>query len=62
MLLVHGNPHYFKLDKPMFEDDGRLTAKFTRVEVFGSADNNWEEITVDPSSQNVFSFKRVVLN
>ena len=39
-----------------------LTANFTRVEVFGSADNSWVEMTVDPKSENVFSFKQVVLN
>ena len=62
VLLVHGDSHYFKIDKPMFNADGRLTANFTRVEVFGSADNSWVEMTVDPKSENVFSFEPVVLN
>lgn len=62
VLLVHGDSHYFKIDKAMFNADGRLTPNFTRVEVFGSADNSWIEMTVDPSSENVFSFEPVVLN
>ena len=62
VLLVHGDSHYFKLDKPMFNTDGRLTANFTRIEVFGSADNSWIEMTVDPASAQVFSFVPVVLN
>jgi hypothetical protein len=62
VVLVHGDSHYFKIDKPMFNADGRLTGNFTRVEVFGSADNSWVEMTVDPTTKNVFSFKPVVLN
>ena len=62
VLLVHGDSHYFKIDKAMFNADGRLTANFTRVEVFGNEDNSWIEMTVDPSSENVFSFEPVILN
>jgi hypothetical protein len=61
VVLVHGDSHYFKLDKAMYDADGRLTANFTRVEVFGSKDNDWVEMTVDPKSDNVFSFKPVML-
>lgn len=61
VVLVHGDSHYFKVDKPMFNEDGRLTANFTRVEVFGSADNSWVEMTVDPTTDNVFEFKQVNL-
>ncbi|MEZ5503227.1 MAG: hypothetical protein R3E50_11520 [Halioglobus sp.] len=61
VLLVHGDSHYFKIDKAMYNPDGRLTANFTRLEVFGSEDNSWVEMTVDPSSPNVFSFEQVNL-
>ena len=61
VLLVHGDSHALKIDKPMTEDNGRVTANFTRVEVFGSADNDWVEMTVDPTSKAVFTFKPVVL-
>ncbi len=62
VLLVHGDSHYFKIDKAMVDDDGRLTPNFTRMEVFGNVDNSWIEMTVDPDSENVFSFVPVVLN
>ena len=62
VVLVHGDSHYFKVDKAMYNDDGSLTGNFTRVEVFGSEDNSWVEMTVDPSSENVFTFKPIILN
>lgn len=61
VLLVHGDSHYFKIDKAMYDTNGRLTANFTRVQVFGSKDNDWVEMTVDPKSENVFSFVPVIL-
>jgi len=61
VLLVHGDSHYFKVDKAMFNTDGSLTQNFTRVEVFGNKDNSWVEMTVDPESKNVFSFAPVIL-
>lgn len=61
VLLVHGDSHYFRMDKAMFNADGTLTKNFTRLEVFGNKDNSWIEMTVDPRSKNVFSFKPVIL-
>lgn len=62
VVLIHGDSHYFKVDKAMFNDDGTLTSNFTRVEVFGSQENSWIEMTVDPDSEHVFSFVPVILN
>ena len=61
VLLVHGDSHYFKLDKAMVDKDGRAIPNFTRLEVFGEADNSWVEMTVNPRSDNVFTFKPIVL-
>ncbi len=61
VLLVNGDSHYFKIDKPMFDMDGTLTKNFMRVEVFGNKDNSWIEMTVDPKSENVFSFNPVIM-
>jgi len=61
VLLIHGDSHYFKMDKAMFNDDGTITKNFTRVQVFGSLENSWVEMTVDPSTDNVFSFNPVIL-
>lgn len=61
VLLVHGDSHYFKLDKPMYDSDGRLTANFTRIQVFGDNDNSWVKMFVDPNDDNVFTFKPIML-
>lgn len=61
VLLVHGDSHYFRIDKPMVDANGQTQMNFTRVEVFGNADNSWVEMTVDPSTKNVFSFTQVDL-
>lgn len=61
VLLVHGDSHYFRIDKPMVDDNGQTRMNFTRVEVFGSADNSWVEMTIDPTTKDVFEFKQVDL-
>jgi len=61
VLLVHGDSHYFKVDKAMFDTDGHLTENFTRVEVFGSKESDWVEMTVDPKSKEMFSFKAIMV-
>ncbi|MBP2705097.1 hypothetical protein JOL79_14875 [Microbispora sp. RL4-1S] len=54
--LVHGDSHYFKLDKPMKYDNGQVVAKFTRVETFGDGNTHWVSATVDPHDPNLFEF------
>lgn len=67
VLLVHANSHYFRVDKPTVivdpnsPHDGQSQMTFTRVEVFGNKDNCWDEMIVDPTTKNVFSFKQVDL-
>jgi hypothetical protein len=55
-VLVHGDSHYFKLDKPLNYDNGQVVAKFTRVETFGASNTHWVAATVDPSDPNLFEF------
>ena len=62
VVLIHGDSHYYKVDKAMFNDNGTLTSNYTRVQVFGSLENSWVEMTVDPSSEQVFSFMPVILS
>ena len=62
VLLVHGDSHYYKVDKAMIEPSERSTPNFTRIEVFGNADNSWVQMTVDPDSDAVFTFEPVVLD
>ena len=35
VVLVHGDSHYFVVDKPLLDSSGRRVENFTRVETFG---------------------------
>jgi hypothetical protein len=35
---------------------------FTRVETFGSPDTHWIRVSVDPNSDNVFSFELEIVD
>jgi hypothetical protein len=60
---VHGDSHYFRIDKPLLDSTGKRIESFTRVETFGdnqgSGDNDvqWVKVLVDPSSRDVFAFQ-----
>jgi hypothetical protein len=60
--LVHGDTHYFRVDKPMILDDqrgakrGSVVEHFTRVELFGYPEAHWVRATIDPADPSVFSF------
>jgi hypothetical protein len=55
--LVHGDSHYFKMDKPLNTDLGGIVANFTRVETFGSRNTHWVKATIDADNPNVFTFE-----
>jgi hypothetical protein len=68
VLFLHGDTHYFRVDKPLFRtgesgpgDRGRQVENFTRVEVFGFPDAHWVRISVDPGDPSVFSFKEEIV-
>jgi len=60
---VHGDSHYFRLDKPFLDAQGRRLENFTRVETFGdnqangNNDVHWVKVLVDPRSREVFAFQ-----
>jgi hypothetical protein len=54
--LIHGDSHYFKLDKPLNYDNGQVIEKFTRVETFGNLNTHWVAATIDPRDPNLFEF------
>ena len=54
VLFVHGDTHFFKLDKPLLKQDD-LIENFTRLETFGSPNVHWVRVTVDPASREVFT-------
>lgn len=55
--LVHGDSHYFKLDKPLNGPSGGVLANFTRVETFGARNTHWLKATIDVEDPNLFSFQ-----
>src|SRR5262249_24139194 len=71
VVLVHGDSHYFMVDKPLVDPSGRRVENFTRVETFGdhtftsdtsdprwdTNDVNWVKVLVDPQSRDVFAFQ-----
>ena len=58
---VHGDSHYFRLDKPFLDSLGRRLENFTRVETYGdnqqngTNDVNWLKVNVDARSREVFN-------
>ena len=60
---VHGDSHYFRVDKPFQDSFGRRLENFTRVETFGdnqgngTNDVNWLKVLVDSHSREVFSYQ-----
>jgi hypothetical protein len=55
--LIHGDAHYFKLDKPLSGPKGGVVANFTRVETFGARNTHWVLATIDLSDPNLFRFE-----
>lgn len=65
VLLQNGDEHWFQVDMPMNEtagkliekDKGTLVENFTRVQTFGSGQNHWVELIINPKDANLWSFK-----
>ena len=64
---VHGDSHYYRVDKPFLDATGRRLENFTRIETFGNNpqngtnDVNWIKVKVDPRSRDVFSFEAMMV-
>ena len=69
--LVHGDTHYFRIDKPMFDSGAKAAGdsrtrgvtidNFTRVETFGTPSAHWIRVLVDPEDPSVFTFKEALV-
>jgi hypothetical protein len=63
VVYVHGDSHYFRVDKPLQDRNGVRIENFTRVETFGDNqgtginDVQWVKALVDPESRDVFAFQ-----
>lgn len=60
VLLVHGDTHFFKLDKPLYSPY-RLLVNFSRLQTFGSPLVHWTKVSVNPASANVFTVEPVIV-
>jgi len=69
---VHGDSHYFRVDKPLQDANGVRVDNFTRVETFGDNavsghperdDDNaqWLKVYVDPNSREVFAYQPQII-
>jgi len=57
VVLVHGDTHYFRIDKPMINRrTKRRVEHFTRLETFGNPDVHWVRVAVDWRRPEVFTF------
>jgi hypothetical protein len=60
---VHGDSHYFRVDKPFLDIRGHRLENFTRVETFGdnqangNNDVHWLKVVVSPRSREVFAYQ-----
>jgi hypothetical protein len=60
---VHGDSHYFRIDRPFLDAKGRRLENFVRVETFGdnqangNNDVHWLKVFVDERSREVFAFQ-----
>jgi hypothetical protein len=67
VVLVHGDSHYFRVDKPFLDRNGNRVEQFTRVETPGnnaqseSNDVQWVKVTVDAENPEVFDFEQEVV-
>ena len=53
VLLVHGDTHFFKVDKPLYNPT-KVLPNLTRLQTFGSPLIHWVRVTVDAKDPNVF--------
>ena len=60
VLLVHGDTHFFKVDKPLYSPTKLLT-NLTRLQTFGSPLIHWVRVTVDAKNANVFGIQPVIV-
>jgi hypothetical protein len=58
VVLVHGDSHYFRIDKPLVSSRSkRRLENFTRVETFGNPDVHWIRVQADERNPDVFTFQ-----
>jgi len=61
VVLVNGDSHFLKVDKPLTDAVGHVIENFTRVQTFGSDQNHWVSATVDLHDPEVFTFHQHIV-
>lgn len=62
VVCIHGDSHYYRIDKPFKNREGHTFMHFTRMEVFGSPNVAGVFVSVDPKDPQVFSFRPYYLD
>ena len=57
VLLVHGDTHRQRADRPFKDSAGRPIANLQRLESYGSPFLGWVKVTVDGAGPQLFSFE-----
>ena len=60
VLLVHGDTHFFKMDKP-FYSPSKVLPNLTRLQTFGSPVNHWVKVSVNLKWPEVFTIRPVMV-
>lgn len=60
VLLVHGDTHFFKVDKPLYSPS-KLLPNLTRLQTFGSPSLHWVKVGVEPGSAHLFNIQPVIV-
>jgi hypothetical protein len=57
VVIVHGDTHYYRIDKPLKDEAGTPVANATRLETFGSPGLGWVKVSIEPNDLAVFRFQ-----
>ena len=60
VVLVHGDTHAFKVDKPL-DSPTNLLPNFTRIGTFGSPSVHWVQVSVNHQSRNLFTIEPMIV-
>ncbi len=61
VLLIHGDSHVFRIDRPFKNSEGNTLTNLVRLEVFGSSNVHAVKVLVEPNAVNssIFAFQPV---
>jgi hypothetical protein len=60
VLFVHGDTHFFKMDKPLYSPS-KLLPNLTRLQTFGSPSLHWVKVGVEPGTAHLFNIQPVIV-